>query len=228
MPQGSDTRGGRPRAVRPGRRPAPGGTTAGTRARLVESARHLFWEKGYAATGLAEILARADANSGSFYHFFDSKDALLRTVLETYVELLEPQVVRPVWDATPDPLARVFVLLDTYRQRLLDTGCRYGCPIGRLAFEIDPENTPAHELIARNFTSWKKAVEACLRAAGLPKPADAATLVLTVMEGGVMQARAYRTLEPFDACVRQLRLHLDALARTARPRGVVRRQRRRS
>lgn len=201
---------------------------SGTRERLVEAARYLFWEKGYAATGLAEILDRADANSGSFYHFFDSKDALLRTVLETYVELLEPRVLRPVWDATPDPIARVFALLDSYRRRLLDTECRYGCPIGRLAFEIDPENTPAHELMARNFSSWKKAVEACLRAAGLPKPADAAALVLSVMEGGVMQARAYRSIEPFDACVRQLRLHLDALSRTA-PRGVaVRRQRRQS
>ena len=55
-------------------------TTSGTRERIVEAARYLFWEKGYAATGLAEILARADANSGSFYHFFDSKDAVLRTV----------------------------------------------------------------------------------------------------------------------------------------------------
>jgi hypothetical protein len=36
--------------------------------------------------------------------------------------------------------------------------------------------------------------------------------VLTVMEGAVMQARAHRSLAPYDACVRQLRLHLDALA----------------
>jgi TetR/AcrR family transcriptional regulator, transcriptional repressor for nem operon len=202
-------------------------TTSGTRERLVDAARYLFWEQGYAATGLAQILARAEANSGSFYHFFDSKDALLRTVLDTYVDLLDPHVLRPAWAATTDPMARVFVLLDSYRRRLLDTGCRYGCPIGRLALEIDPENTPAHALIARNFTRWKEAVEACLRAAGLPRPAEVATLVLTVMEGGVMQARAYRTIEPFDVCVRQLRLHLDALARTARPRGVAARRPRR-
>jgi AcrR family transcriptional regulator len=40
-----------------------------TRSRLLEAARYLFWEKGYAATGMAEILERAQANSGSFYHF---------------------------------------------------------------------------------------------------------------------------------------------------------------
>jgi TetR/AcrR family transcriptional repressor of nem operon len=202
--------------------------TFGTRDRIVEAGRHLFWEKGYAGTGLAEILTRADANSGSFYHFFESKDALLRAVLELYVDSLEPHIVRPVWEKTDEPIERVFALLDSYRERLVMTECRYGCPLGRLAFEIDPENVPAHELISRNFTAWKKAVEACLRAAGFPKPADGAALVLTVMEGGVMQARTYRSIEPFDACVRQLRLHFNSLASGPRPRSLTARRPRRS
>ena len=134
-----------------------------TRARLVEAARHLFWEKGYAATGLAEILSKARANSGSFYHFFESKDALLRTVLETYVELLEPHVLHPVRKAARQPLDQVFGLLASYRDRLVATDCQYGCPIGRLALELDPENTPAHDLIASNFDAWKSAVATALK-----------------------------------------------------------------
>ncbi len=110
-----------------------------------------------------------------------------------------------------------------YRRRLVETDCRYGCPIGRLALEIDTENA----LIAENFTAWKRAVEACVRAAGLPRPQEVASFVLTVMEGGVMQARAYRSLEPFDVCVRQLRAHIDALARGARPRAAAPRRQRR-
>jgi AcrR family transcriptional regulator len=191
-----------------------------TRDRIVEAARGLFWEKGYAATGLAELLDKAGANSGSFYHFFESKDALLRVVLDTYVELLEPQVLRAAWSATGDPIERVFALLDAYRARLVETGCSYGCPIGRLALEIDPENTPVHARIAKNFTAWRAAVEGCLRAGGVPAPQDTAAFVLTVMEGAVMQARAYRSIEPFDACVRQLRRHIGLLARAPRLRGA--------
>src|SRR5262245_45357299 len=52
-----------------------------TRERILEAARHLFWEKGYAATGMAEILERAEANAGSFYHFFPGKESLLLAVL---------------------------------------------------------------------------------------------------------------------------------------------------
>ena len=192
-----------------------------TRARIVEAARYLFWERGYAATGLAEILARAKANSGSFYHFFESKDDLLRTVLDTYVELLEPYVIRPAWGQTTDPIERIFSLLAGYRQRLVDTGSQYGCPIGRLALDIDPENTPAHELIARNFAAWRTHVEACLRAADVPRASEAAAMTLAVMEGAVMQARAERTIEPFDACIRQLRAYFDRQTPPPRPRRAL-------
>jgi TetR/AcrR family transcriptional repressor of nem operon len=194
---------------------SPARSHADTRERIVEAARFLFWDKGYAATGLAELLARAGANSGSFYHFFDSKDAVLRTVLETYRDLLDPLVVRPAFDAHTRPIDRIFALLDSYRQRLVSTDCQYGCPIGRLALELDPENTPAHALIAQNFTAWREAVEACVLDARVPRPSDVATFVLTVMEGAVMQSRAYRSIEPYDACIRQLRIHLNALASTS-------------
>jgi len=184
-----------------------------TRQRIVEAARDLFWEKGYTATGLAELLQRAGANSGSFYHFFESKDAVLRTVLETYEDLLDPQIIQPVFDKHATPVERIFALLDSYRERLLSTNCQYGCPIGRLALELDPENAPAHERIARNFTAWRKAVESCVRDAGIEHPQDVAAFVLTVMEGGVMQSRAYASIEPFDACVRQLRIHFNGLTK---------------
>jgi AcrR family transcriptional regulator len=194
-----------------------------TRTRLIEAARYLFWERGYAATGLAEILARAGANSGSFYHFFESKDDLLRTVLDSYVTALEPHLIEPVRAAARRPLDEVLGLLGSYRARLIETGCTYGCPIGRLALEIDPENTPAHSLIARNFDGWKAAVADALRRAGIGPADDAAAFVLTVMEGAVMQARVYRSIEPFDACIRQLTHYLDTLPRTAAPRRARRR-----
>jgi TetR/AcrR family transcriptional repressor of nem operon len=198
--------------------PAVPARNADTRERIVEAARFLFWEKGYAATGLAELLARAGANSGSFYHFFESKDSVLRTVLETYRELLDPLVIRPTFDAHAQPIDRIFALLDGYRQRLVSTDCQYGCPIGRLALELDPENVPAHKLIAENFTAWRSAVESCVREAGIPNPGSVAAFVLSVMEGAVMQSRAYRSVEPYDACVRQLRIHVTSLARASEPR----------
>jgi TetR/AcrR family transcriptional regulator, transcriptional repressor for nem operon len=184
----------------------------------VNAARYLFWERGFAGTSMAELLAHAEVNSGSFYHFFDGKEALLREVLDGYLKLLRPMVLDPAFASVGQPVERIFAILAGYRERILSTDCRYGCPLGRLALEIDPENAPAHALIAENFRGWIDAVKECLAAMrpGLPKNTDIdalATFVLVAMEGGVMLARSYRAVEPFDRAVAQLRQHFDLLLR---------------
>ena len=194
-----------------------------TRARLIESARFLFWERGFAGTSMAELLAHAEVNSGSFYHFFDSKEALLRAVLEGYLELLRPMIVEPAFAEARKPLGRIFAILAGYRERILATDSKYGCPLGRLALEIDPENAPAHALIAKNFQGWIDAVRECLEEmkAALPARTDLdslANFVLVTMEGGVMLSRSYRSVEPFDRAVAQLREHFALLLRAGKRR----------
>ena len=106
------------------------GKTKSTRERLIDSARYLFWERGFAATSMAELLDHARVNSGSFYHFFESKEGLLRAVLQDYRQALRPVVVDPAFAKTDDPVERIFALLAGYRERILQTGCQYGCPLG--------------------------------------------------------------------------------------------------
>jgi len=187
-----------------------------TRQRLLHAAMHLFWENGYAATGMAGLLKKANANSGSFYYFFESKEDLLRAVLDEYLENLEPVVVRPVLQTTPDPLERIFGILAGYRAKLLGTDCTYGCPIGRLALEIDPADKRAFKKIATNFDAWVGVIARLLEDLRdrLPRganPRELAQFVLVTMEGGVMLSRAHRSIEPFDAAVRQLRNYFALL-----------------
>jgi TetR/AcrR family transcriptional regulator, transcriptional repressor for nem operon len=208
--------------------------TPSTEVRLLEAARHLFWEKGFAATGMAELLDRAQANSGSFYHFFDSKEALLLVLLDSYQQGLYPVIVQPAEAAFTDPLERIFAILRGYRERLLATGNRYGCPIGRLALEIEAENLPAHKRIAANFSAWTGAIRGFLEQARDRFPAGCdldglAVFVLTTMEGGVMQSRSYRRIEPFDQSVAHLRNYFECLQKentletSNRSRGVTNR-----
>jgi TetR/AcrR family transcriptional repressor of nem operon len=190
-----------------------------TRERLIDSARYLFWERGFAGTSMTDLLGHAGVNSGSFYHFFESKEALLRAVLEGYLQALRPMVVDPAFSETDEPVERIFAILAGYRGRILQTDCKYGCPLGRLALEIDPENRPAHKLITENFQGWIGAVRECVDQMKdrLPKNTDPdalATYVLAVMEGGVMLSRSYGSVEPFDRAVKQLRQHFALLLGT--------------
>jgi len=187
-----------------------------TRERLVEVAAQLFWEQGYAATGVAQILRAAEARSGSLYYFFPTKEDLLIAVLDRYKQILWPAVIQPAFDRASDPIERIFAIMDGYRQLLTMTSCRQGCPIGNLALELSDSHPAAAMLIAQNFTGWRAAVRECLDAAEdrLPEDLDRERLagfILTVMEGGVMQARAYKDIEPFEEAVTHLRDYLDRL-----------------
>lgn len=50
---------------------------SGTKSRIVEAAWALFYEVGYDATTVEDIVRRSGTSKGSFYHYFESKDALL-------------------------------------------------------------------------------------------------------------------------------------------------------
>lgn len=176
----------------------------------------LFWEKGYAETSLSDLMAAAKVNAGSFYYFFRSKENLLKAVLERYKVMLHSVLLAPVYEKAGDPIDRIFALLGRYREAIVGTGCTYGCPIGRLAMEIPPSLVEANRLLAENFEGWSNEVQNNLEAARnrFPRDTDFRSLsrfVLTVMEGGVMQSRSYRNVEPFDQSVAQLRDYFERL-----------------
>src|SRR5262249_42858048 len=143
-----------------------------TRQRLVEVARDLFWHQGYAATGIAQILQKADAGSGSLYYFFPTKEDLLLAVLDWYFENLYSVVIDPVLKRVSDPIERVFGILDGYRKMLLATDFAQGCPVGNLSLELCNSHAAAREKIAANFTQWRQAVERCLDDAAGRLPGD--------------------------------------------------------
>jgi AcrR family transcriptional regulator len=187
-----------------------------TRDRIVQAAMELFWRKGYGSTSIADILETASVNSGSLYYFFKGKQELLVAVLEAYRDGIGPMLLDPSWGEVADPIEKVFALLATYRRLLVDTDCFYGCPIGSLALELHEPDPEVRELIAANFAGWTEAVKGCLDKAGMGERTDTkalAELVLTVMEGAVMQARTYRDISHYDRAVDQLRNYLACLNR---------------
>lgn len=64
-----------------------------TKGRIVAAAWQLFYQQGYDDTTIDEIVEASGTSKGSFYHYFDSKDALLTSLSylfdEKYEELIE-------------------------------------------------------------------------------------------------------------------------------------------
>lgn len=194
-----------------------------TKVRILEVAFRLFHEQGYHATGVSTILREAGVNSGSLYHYFASKEALLLGVLEWMLGALKPLVMAPAEQRSQHPVDRVFALLEGYRMGLEMTGCKMGCPAGNLALEVSDDLPAARALIDANFKNWADQVAAWFEsnpaATGMPKDFDPrrfSRFVLTVMEGGIMQARARGSIEPFDESVAQLRRYVELLQEQGR------------
>ena len=71
----------------------PRKTDRNTRGRIISAAWKLFYEQGYEDTTVEDIVFESETSKGSFYHYFDGKDALLGTLAyvfdEKYEQLME-------------------------------------------------------------------------------------------------------------------------------------------
>ena len=67
--------------------------TQNTRGKIIEAAWRLFYRQGYDDTTVEEIIEESGTSRGSFYHYFQGKDALLSTLSDVfdqkYDELME-------------------------------------------------------------------------------------------------------------------------------------------
>jgi AcrR family transcriptional regulator len=90
-----------------------------SRERLLAAAIELFAEKGYAATGIAEVCARAGVAKTALYWHFESKEGLLATVIETIGTSWIEQIRKAAYQAGT-PVERIHRLVAEWRRILLE------------------------------------------------------------------------------------------------------------
>ena len=142
-----------------------------TRAELLAAARLLFGERGYAATSLDDIAARANVTKGALYHHFGGKTELFQAVYE--------QIEREVSDQV------VSVFMEPDHWYALTAGCQ---------LMIDAQLDPAVQRIAlhdaRSVLGWDavRAIETRYGAVGIRGALRKA------MQGGVIERQPVRPL----------------------------------
>lgn len=90
-----------------------------TRAALLEAARQVFAEKGYLNAKISDITDRAGRSIGSFYNHYDTKEQLLRTLLERFpAQIVERTLDELTDDWTVNVEAAVRAYFRTFREYL--------------------------------------------------------------------------------------------------------------
>lgn len=167
------------------------------RQRLIEEAAQLFHQHGYHAVGVNELCKAADVRKGSFYHFFESKEALARAAIDhqkagTIRDVLEPAFADDV--SPTERIIRYFRMLAEFNgDRLAEIGCFLGCPFGNISAEVGGEGLIA-EAVDDAFATIRSYFEGCLRdarsAGAEVDPVIGADQLLAYMEGVILVSRS--------------------------------------
>jgi TetR/AcrR family transcriptional regulator, lmrAB and yxaGH operons repressor len=177
------------------------------RRKALESAERLFRAQGYAATGLAQILAESGAPKGSFYfHFPGGKEQLAREVLAAYGARTEAWLRGLAEKHTGDPAGFVRALCRATAREMQTADWATGCLAQTLALELAPAHGEIADALAVVFAGWSAAIAAAIEPGGRPSAAARrrAMAVIAALEGARTLARATRSAMPFDAIAEEL------------------------
>lgn len=127
---------------------------AETRQKLLDATLRLMLRQGYAATTVDQICAVAELTKGSFFHYFDSKDAVAKAAVDAFAQI-GTELYSPAWqDPTQDPLEQLHRLLDimiTFNQRP-DEPCV--CMVGMMSQELAAVNDEMRTACSGHLQDW--------------------------------------------------------------------------
>jgi AcrR family transcriptional regulator len=156
-----------------------------TRQRILDAAYREFRRRGYSRVGVDEVAAAAKVTKRTLYYHFESKDALLATVLERQHELAVM-----AWDGFESTLARdpkrlmekMFDDLTTWSSKPRWPGSGFS----RLAMELaDLPGHPARAVAKRHKGLIEAKLAICLTDAGYPAANRLAREIWLIAEGAM-------------------------------------------
>jgi TetR/AcrR family transcriptional repressor of lmrAB and yxaGH operons len=191
------------RAIEPTRRDG--------RDRLLNGARKLLAEKGYAGMELRDVAARGHAPRGSIYHHFPGgKRQLAVEAAELEGREMRAAIERSLAERGLAETLTAFG--EMFRRRVKDKPERLGCPVAAAAL-ARPEDPALAAAATKAFQSWEAPIAAALRDESVAAE-DAATfagLVVSTVEGALVRARAAGDEAPLNSAVAGLQRALASL-----------------
>jgi TetR/AcrR family transcriptional regulator, transcriptional repressor for nem operon len=187
-----------------------------TRARIVEAAARLIYERGVAGTTLDDVKAAAGVSGSQMYHYFPDKDELVQAVISYQAHVIAGNQRQ----ADLGSAEGLRAWRDMVIAQVRSGEAKGGCPLGSLAGQLAETDPHARTLLADGFGQWQAAIGEGLRrlhqAGQLPDTTDPDALAVTLLatlQGGLLLAQVQRDPRPLETAVDTLL----QLARSSRP-----------
>ncbi|MFD9002456.1 TetR/AcrR family transcriptional regulator [Streptomyces sp. NPDC059582] len=178
------------------------GRTSDAREKIVAAAQSLIELRGYSALGVAEICKAAGVPKGSFYYFFESKEALALAVIDEHWAG-QRQAWTRVLTGDAEPLQRLRLLFEEteagQRAGQVSCGTVSGCLFGNLTLEMSNQTEAIRARLQEIFDAQVEMVETVVaqalarREIAVSDTLEAARSVVAQLEGQVLFAKLYNS-----------------------------------
>ncbi|MFS2294526.1 MAG: TetR/AcrR family transcriptional regulator [Actinomadura sp.] len=163
----------------------------------LEKALELFWERGYEATSMADLVEHLGVARASIYATFGGKHDLYVKALERYLQTRDPDVVEVL--SQPGPaLPAVRALVESYAEESVRDPRRRGCMVVNAAVELMPRDPQIARRVEASWDTVETALTSALtraRAQGEisadKDPRALARFLLVMMQGMRVLGRAH-------------------------------------
>ena len=183
------------------------GRTSDAREKILSVAQALIEVRGYSSLGVAEICKAAGVPKGSFYYFFESKEALGLAVIDRHWED-QRRDWTAILQSDAEPLQRLRKLFEATEAAQLagqqTCGTVSGCLFGNLTLELSNQAEPIRKRLQEIFDEQVDLVELVIadaRARGEVTVADDREAARSVaqLEGQVLFAKLFNDPQRLDA-----------------------------
>jgi TetR/AcrR family transcriptional repressor of lmrAB and yxaGH operons len=184
-----------------------------SKGKTLAAAADLFRRQGYFGTALQDILTAAGSPRGSLYfHFPGGKEQIGEAALKRS-GAANARAIEQVAAMSESAEAFLLRLIRGMAAHLEKSGFRDGCPIATTALETATQSEVLRGAARDAFQTWEGEIRRGLESFGMtPEEADPiATCVLSQLEGALLLARTYRSLEPMRRAERALTLLLRSV-----------------
>lgn len=169
----------------------------GVRQQMAKSAAVLLARHGLQATSFTQVLKASGAPRGSLYHHFPGgKDDLVLAALDA-ADGRAASVLDGLDGQPADVVAERFISL--WRAVLTRSELAAGCSL--LAVTVATDSEPLLDKTGAIFAAWTVRIAGLLAEGGVPEAQSTAlaTTLIAACEGGVVLARAARSMDPYEA-----------------------------
>ena len=172
-----------------------------TQVALLDAAMQLMLEQGYNATSVEEICRAAGVTKGSFFYYFDNKEAMGHLLLMHFMQRMGELLAQGQHRQIVDPLQRIYGYCDDIVAMLADPSIPKSCLIGNFAQELAPTEPQIATICQQCIAQWAEALQCDLDAACEQYPPQTAfdsyhlaEHFITIFEGALILAKAQQDL----------------------------------